>query len=144
MYTREEVVAAARNLIDVPYVHQARSAVAGVDCAGLLKCVLVSLGEDPPDFLNYGKLPRPEVLMKYARAAMIEINPKDAGPGDVLALWMEGPGMPQHFVILSDGGTIIHALAKWKMVKEHTFPPRMRRRVCASFRFKGLIVEEVA
>ncbi len=143
MYTRAQIIEAARSLVGVRYVHQGRS-TAGIDCIGLLHRVASMLGEAPHDFLEYGERPRPDVLLKHAAIGLVEIPVEDATGGDGLLFYFKkdkaGEKVPQHFGIKTDDGTFIHAFAKLGKVIEQTLGAFWSRRVVKAYRFRGVAV----
>ena len=138
---RTRIVAAARDWIGTPYLHQASLRGVGCDCLGLLRGVWRDvLGAEPevpapytPDWAEVGM---GDCLAEAARRHLVEIAPAEAEAGDVL-LFRWRAGLPaKHVGILSDPGTIIHAhdgiavtqvpLGLW------------RRRIAHAFRFPGV------
>lgn len=139
---RKDIVAAARSMIGTPFHHQARvpGRDGGVDCIGLLVCVSRILGVEPHDFTAYSRQPDPEQLLQHLRRGMDEISRSSATTGDTQVVWWESDDEPQHFVLLTERGTIIHALSKEDgtgRVREQRMPPKWRRQVHSAWSFKG-------
>jgi NlpC/P60 family putative phage cell wall peptidase len=88
-----KVVAAARKWLGTPYHDQASVRGVGCDCLGLARGVWREVvGPEPfpipPYSRDWGETGPPEVLAEGARAAMIEIEAADAGPGALLLFRM--------------------------------------------------------
>src|SRR4051812_15046922 len=100
--TRADVVAEARSWISVRYVHQHRSKVVGVDCAGLVICVARNLGLVSPDFdvNGYERSPDGQSLLATCDAFMDRIPLASLQPGDVI-VYRFGHA-PQHLGIVGD------------------------------------------
>lgn len=62
--TREQIVAAARTYLGVPFKLRGRDRM-GIDCIGLLRAVGVDCGYDFPDFTDYGRGPEVQKLNYY-------------------------------------------------------------------------------
>lgn len=111
--TRFDVVAEARQWLDVPYVHQGRSR-AGVDCAGLVIVVARALGLVAPDFdvNGYARTPDGSSLLETCDELMTRIPLWELRPGNVLVLRFAQE--PQHLGIVGDylygGLSLIQAL----------------------------------
>lgn len=140
MIDRKRVQEEARKLVGVAFKHQGRSPVSGVDCAGLVACVYRALGVPFEDYTEYGRKPRPEILLAQAARDMDEIDATEARGGDVLLIAFTKPGRPltpQHFALKTDEGTIIHAHRKAGRVIEEPLTPYWQQRVCGSYRLRG-------
>ena len=148
-YTREQVVDVAKSMVGVPFRHQGRSRETGVDCVGLLAVILSELGDEPHEFREYGTRPDPDDLLRHASIGMIPIPEHEAKPGDVLLFWLvrnkeTHEPMPQHFAVLTDRNTIIHAMRRHGEVAEHGITDYWIRHRHAAYRFRGLIDNGVA
>lgn len=119
MLTRQIIVDEARKWIDTRWVHQGRSP-AGIDCAGLLVCVLSDLGLPVEDMAGYRRSPegfrfREHIFNQTEYAA-------EPAPGHI-ALFRESR-LPTHtgFFGERDGKlTLIHAYAPVGKVIEEVF-----------------------
>ncbi len=114
--TRADVVACARSLIGVAYVHQHRDRKVGVDCVGLVIVVARELGLVAPDFdvNSYARKPDGTTLMARCAEFMDPVKDEDVRPGHVLVLAFRKD--PQHMGILGDylygGLSLIHAFGQ--------------------------------
>ena len=129
-----DVVEIARTYIGAPFRHQGRSKVYGVDCVGLLVCVLWEMDIKVDDIANYNGLVDADLLrskldttldelpLTLAMEGNTQIMKQIYLPGDILLLRI-GKN-PQHIGIVTDIG-IIHthegsgqvvetSLGKWK------------------------------
>ncbi len=139
--TRKQIVDAARSMIGTPFHHQARAPGHGVDCIGLLVCVSRLLGCNPHDFIAYGRDPDPEALLEHLRIGMNEIPISQATTGDAYLIWWEMKSKPQHFVLLTERGTIIHALQRQDgtgKCREQMMPSKWRSQIHSAWAFKEI------
>lgn len=109
----DRVIAAARRWIGTPYVRGAAAEGLGCDCIGLARGVWaevagVSVPPPAPPWSPDWAVSLPRLLSALGRSIMIEIEPRAAGPGDLVAI-RRTSGRPAHIGILSDDGRIIHA-----------------------------------
>lgn len=138
---RSRIVASARTWIGTPYVHQASRKGAGTDCLGLVRGVwrevMGSEPERPPPYTpDWAEASGRETLLEAARRWLLEVEPRQAGPGDVLAFrWR--PDLPaKHLAIAAEPDRIIHAF-QGHAVQEVELPRAWERRVAAVFSFPG-------
>lgn len=121
MLKREDIVAAARRWLGVPFRHQGRSRQ-GIDCAGLIELVGVDLGlmsRLTPAQLRYARVPNPNQMRRSLESHLIEIE-KDAWmTGDVL--WLRVMNLPMHLAIATEH-SMIHAYSHAGRVVENGFP----------------------
>lgn len=95
---------AARALVGTPFRHLGRSAQ-GVDCAGLVFLAAWSCGLQVPDFIGYGQLPDPQVLLRELGKRAEQVGADQ--PAEV-AVFHYRRGDGAHFGVL-DGAHLIHA-----------------------------------
>lgn len=133
--TRDEIIAAARSYLGVPYLHQGRSR-SGIDCIGLIVRVARDLGLAVMDAPNYTRDPEPEKLLGGLAAHLIPVPPGEAQPGDVALFRIHQE--PQHTAILTQDG-MIHSYASpsANRVVEHGMG-NWRERMVAAYRFPGV------
>ena len=119
--SREQVVSAARGLLNTPFHHQARAPGVGIDCAGLLIVVCWQLGLKPRTFdvKGYGPIPDGS-LKRYCDEHMLRIPQSAMQPGDAILVAWQG-GDPQHLGIVVDHPcrdqlAMVHALGPRKPV----------------------------
>lgn len=107
MIDRAAIVSEARSMIGTPWHHQGRAPGVGLDCIGLVICVLARLGYEAKDRAGYRRAPIPHEFLTAVREQAIEKDIADALPGDMLLI---APGkLLQHAAIYSDNDCIIHA-----------------------------------
>jgi len=135
--TADQVVAAARGWLGVPFQHQGRSA-AGVDCAGLVICLGRELGALPAGWDVNGYTRQPDGSM--FRHCAERLLPSDAKPGAVAL--MRFAEEPQHLGILvpyrHGGLAIVHALQSAGRVIEHRLDRTWQGRIVRCFTFPGM------
>lgn len=136
------VLATARAWIGTPYLHQSSVQGVGCDCLGLARGIWRALHgyepwEVPPYSCDWGEAGAREVLAEAARAALIEVEVGDAGPG-TLILFRMAPGAPaKHCGLLGESvirPSLIHAYDRSGVVEE-AFNPVWVRRAAFAFLF---------
>ncbi len=135
MTTPQEVITQARTWVGVPFLHQGRTRE-GVDCVGLLVAVLREVGHDPADSTRYPFRAKSAVLMQHLAAECDEQPVGGEQPGDVLVCSMRGEE-PYHVALLTERGTLIHAVSLIGTVVEHHFDDAWRGRVRRVYRWRG-------
>lgn len=139
---REQIVTEARSWIGTPYKHQASLKGVGCDCLGLLRGVWRSLYGAEPELTpayapDWAEANGEERLAQAARRHLLEIEPRDAAPGDVL-LFRWRPHLPaKHAAIMVSERRMIHA-HDGAAVTEVFFAPFWERRLAYAFRFHGI------
>jgi cell wall-associated NlpC family hydrolase len=138
----KDIVAAARDYIGVPFVHQGRSRF-GLDCLGLLVRVAhdcdLRLNGAPlwlRDEGGYGHYPDADYLRAQLEAVLQPAKTLFAG-GVVL---MRHDCTARHLGVVGDyaaggGLSLIHAYAPAKAVVEHRLDDEWRARIVAKWRF---------
>lgn len=140
--SRSLIVAEARSWIGTPYRHQASLKGVGCDCLGLVRGVWRELiGAEPERAPPYGRdwaeAAREEAFALAARRHLIEIDPAQFAPGDVL-LFRYAPRYPaKHAAIVTTPATMVHA-HDGAAVTEVAIVPWWRRRLAYAFRFPGV------
>lgn len=136
----EAIVAAARDWIGTPYVHQMSVAGAGCDCLGLVRgvwrAVLGPEPELPPAYSrDWSEASGEERLW---RAAMAHMEPvADMRPGIVLLFRMKDGAVAKHLGIAAERAgqpTFVHAYSGHGVVESPLSRP-WARRVVARFQF---------
>jgi len=128
-----KVVELARECLGTPYIHQGRHKGVGLDCAGLVACVLDGLGLSYNDMKGYPRTPYKGMLK-----AALDNEPSlervyNYEQGCVLLLRITKD--PQHLAIYT-GETIIHSYLTATKVTEHGFSDSWKRKVVAIYRIK--------
>lgn len=140
--SRAAVLEEARSWIGTPYRHQASCKGAGADCLGLIRGIYVALigpvKEIVPAYTaSWAEDMGQETLRDAARRHLVEIDPADAGPGDILLFRWRGDMPAKHAAILSSPDRMIHAY-DGHSVFETSIPDQWRRRIAFAFRFPGV------
>lgn len=130
------LISGARALLGVPFLHQGRSAVDGVDCAGLLVLAAQTMGVPVLDSVGYGPFPHDGELEGYLaeqpRLARRDW-PDDRQPGDLLLLRMFQ--VPQHLALQTSEDTMIHSWEGVGHVCEHRIDEKWAARIVAAYQF---------
>jgi hypothetical protein len=138
--TPARILTAARAHLGAPFRHQGRSAD-GMDCVGLLVLVGRTLGYAHRDVTGYSRRATGRGFLEHFHAALDEIPPQSARPGDVL-VFVETV-YPCHTGILSvvagtDVPHLIHAHALRGSVLEEPFLGEWPAKLRFAFRFRGI------
>lgn len=140
----ETIVAAAREWIGTPYVHQASVKGVGCDCLGLLRGVWRELNGNEPEAIppyspDWAEAKGEETLYLALARHLREIAFADLSPGDVALFRMSARGPAKHCGIVAeknDAKTLIHARQN-RCVSEEPFGPFWRKRLAYAFRFES-------
>ncbi len=147
MVTRKQIVTEARKWINTPFRHQGRMPGIGVDCVGLVLCVIrdVGLGDWLGEFSVYPPQPVNGLVHQTCCARLRQKDISKVAPGDILTLRV--PETPSHVAIVTDlGGKLgmIHAYAggatrrRPARVVEHLLDQKWRKRIAGVFEFPGV------
>ena len=137
IYT-QNIIDAARSLVDVKYRHGGRSRFS-VDCAGMLVVVAEEVGYSHIDVPSYSKFPEGEQLLKILESNLDRTAGPPFTPGRVVAFWIdEGTCHPQHLGLVSEKQTLIHAYAVMKKVVEVPLDQYWRHRLVGSYAWRGV------
>ena len=136
------IVAEARSWIGTPYRHQASLKGVGCDCLGMLRGVWRAvMGAEPetlppyaPDWAEAGGS---EALLAAARRHLVEIEPADVRPGDVLLFRWRAELPAKHCAVATAPDRMVHA-HDGASVAEGAIRPWWRRHLVAAFRFPGV------
>lgn len=132
--TPETIIAAARELLEMPFRHQGRASSGKTDCAGVICHVAESHGLPYSDQTDYPRLPGSGRLESALddQPCLIRVPVSTRQAGDVLL--MKFAGDPQHLTIFT-GSTIIHAYETVGKVAEHRLDEAWERRIVRCYRF---------
>ena len=141
MVSRSQVVSIARSYIGTPFVHQGRLKGVGIDCLGLIICVLREASIFPKwvDFTRYSKWGNPALMHKAFSLLFDRIEPVCAKPADILCFSSIG-GRPIHLGFASDIG-VIHAYYEARKVVETRLDSVLSRNLFCVYNletFKGV------
>jgi NlpC/P60 family putative phage cell wall peptidase len=136
------VVAAARDWIGTPYLHQCSTRGAGCDCLGLLRGVWREvIGPEPEAIPAYTQdWSEPQGEERLWRAALRHLTPKpltEEAPGDVLLFRMREEAVAKHLGLQARTGpeaSFVHAYSGHGVVESALTPP-WERRIVARFAF---------
>lgn len=141
---RSAALAEARRWLGTPYRHQASVRGEGADCLGLVRgiwrAVIGPEPEAPPPYApDWAETGGAETLLEAARRRLVEIEPAEAQPGDVLLFRMSPAAAVKHCAVLSAapaaGGPpepkMIHAYWGRSVVESWMGPWWARRRAAA-------------
>lgn len=131
------IVAESRRWLDVPFQHQGRSRY-GVDCIGLVLCVLETLHLLPVDLppANYRRQVKDPQLLDEITGRCERRDRAEAG-GIILIRW---PAMkvPTHVAICT-GENMIHAYARARAVREVGYRAQWARWTHSFYRLPGVL-----
>ena len=138
--TADDIVAAARSAIGIPFKHQGRSAL-GIDCVGLPLLVAAKLGvQGVVDVVGYSRRPSGGKLeatfdahVESGVLVRVQISAMQAGD----FLMMRFRGEPQHLAVYT-GENIIHAYEAAGKVCEHRLDDLWRKRIVRVYRLAGV------
>lgn len=138
----EKVLAAAREWIGTPYLHQASLKGAGADCLGLLRGVWREiLGAEPEQMPAYtpdwSEAAGVEELWRGATRHLVAKPLEAAAPGDVLLFRMHPNAVAKHLGIagrIGENASFIHAYTRAGVVESPLSAP-WARRVVGRFEF---------
>lgn len=133
MTWRADAVAAARECVGTPFVHQGRINGRALDCAGVVVHVAARLGADYLDVAGYSRQPHGGTLESVldSQPCLQRVAINDIEPGDVLV--MRFGRVPQHLGIWT-GDTLIHAYETVGACVEHRMDDKWRARIVRAYR----------
>ena len=140
---RDVIVAAAREWIGTPYLHQASLRGVGCDCLGLVRGVWREvIGAEPeqpgPYSADWAEAGGVESLALAGARHFVPIAPDSIAEGDVL-LFRWKPHVPaKHLAIATGRDLMIHA-HDGAQVCEVALTPWWRRRMAFAFSFPGVV-----
>lgn len=143
MTTRDKIVADARELLGVPWVHQGRT-LHGLDCGGVVVYVAKKNGLSDFDVTAYGRRPTSDEFIRlFSAGGAIPIQLRHAKHGDIIVTAIKT--FPSHCGILGRvldrGGwrlTLIHAYAPYRKVVESPYDEFWKEKAWGAFRFPGV------
>ncbi len=141
--SRAAIVAEARSWIGTPYRHQASLKGVGCDCVGLVRGVWRALHGPEPEAVpaysrDWGSVTGKEELIALGRRHLVEIDPGDIAPGDVIVFRIREDRVAKHAGVVSvaggDGARFVHA-QEGVPVSEVSLSGWWRRRIAGAFAF---------
>jgi hypothetical protein len=138
---RAGFIAAARDLVGVPFRHRGRS-LRGVDCAGEVAVSLATQGRAVQDRAHYGRNPANDGLREVCRAHFGDPIPvAELRAGDVALMAHHADPRcrePNHVGVLFDhpngGLAMVHALAQNQRVIAHRLEAQHYARILEGYR----------
>lgn len=140
--TADEIIAAASECLETPFVHQGRVIGLGLDCAGVLAHCFESMGLPYVDQNGYGRSPFDGQLEKSLdlQPSLRRISNAEASAGDVLLMRIKTS--PQHIAIhagqVRGHDYIIHGSSEHGKVCMHRLCDVWGSRVMRVYRFEGI------
>jgi cell wall-associated NlpC family hydrolase len=134
----DEIQAAARSFVGVPFVHQGRSR-AGCDCVGLLILVANAIGVETVD-RPYPQQPPEGMLPESLEANGLRAVPIERRRfGDVVSFRFRRRYAQHAGILVERGGEeyLVHAYRPAGAVVEHVLDRRWRRLAVEAWRFWG-------
>lgn len=129
------IIAAARECLGTPFVHQGRLPGVAMDCAGVAVHVMDRVGHKAQEPGAYGRTPNNALLEYWADRQPFLTRAATPQAGDILLLRFTGE--PQHVAVFT-GENIIHAYQSVGKVVEHRLDDKWRRRIVRVYRFAGI------
>lgn len=135
-----KIIEIAKTYIGTPWMHQGRMKKIGVDCAGLVVCVLKEFGYNVNfDVKGYNRIPEGVNLKNIAREFFDEVKFDEIKDGDILLFNILGN--PQHIAFYlkeNDIDYIIHSYGDPSINKvvQSRLDSKWRERICGIFRIK--------
>lgn len=116
----QQFLAKAREGVGTPFHHQGRLPGAGLDCIGVIVAPARALGIVDHDDRTYrrGTHDRKRVERAFRAAGCFEVPIGEEQPGDILVFWYRKRGEWEHFAILTERETVIHASVNAGIVVE--------------------------
>lgn len=136
---RGDVIAEATRWIGTPYRHQGSRLGVGCDCLGLVRGIWRALyGRDPEALPAYSpdwaEARADDPLIEAARRHMIEIDSREAQPGDLLVFRWRRHLPVKHLGIAAEKDALIHAY-EGHSVAISPLVPSWRSRIAGAFIF---------
>jgi cell wall-associated NlpC family hydrolase len=137
MITADQIIAEARTWIGVRFLHQGRTRH-GVDCVGLVACVMRSLdpswsAEIP---IDYARRPKDGTLLSYTTRYCQRL--KRVEHGALVLMQFPKISTPSHVALYTKDGTIIHAHSVTRRVCEVGFRAQWERDFHSTWRLPGV------
>lgn len=118
---RQAVANKAIGLVGLPWVHCARSAQHGVDCAGLIIVCAESIGINIPDLGNYERLEPQSSVLKYVEEHCRILNSgEEYESGDLILMSWENA--PTHLGIYIGDDWMVHSYERHGVTHQQLIP----------------------
>lgn len=132
---QQAILGAARGCLGTIWQHQGRLPGIGLDCIGLLCVVAQALDMPYRDQTDYGRIPRPSVLLPALSENLDPITAEEAVVGDVVLMRSSDSLLPIHLGILTDQG-LIHASFDRQKVVETGIDDSLKSLFVSWYRFR--------
>jgi cell wall-associated NlpC family hydrolase len=140
MPNRDDIVAAARNLYGVKWLHQGRNPKFGIDCVGLIALVGYELGLiTGEETTNYNRRSHGMAFVEAFKEHMDQKSVRKAEPGDVLIF--RDKAFPCHCGIMTTHHGVpafVHAHAPQRKVVETIIDDEWQRKIIGCFQFRDV------
>lgn len=137
MINEKEIIEKAFEYLETPYHHQARLKGVGIDCAGLIICVLKELNIEVEDLKNYSRLPDSNLLQKICDDNCFKVPFQEARDGDILLItFIKNPQHLAFFYKENDENYMIHAYGEndVKKVIKHKINQKWLNKITCVYR----------
>jgi cell wall-associated NlpC family hydrolase len=132
---KEDLVAAAMDMVGTPFHAQASTKGVGTDCIGVMKHVARSNGVLFRDRVAYSM--RPDGTLKSTLENYLDLVKGEIQAGDILLMAFDGAN-PHHVAMYVGNGEIVHAYAQARKVVKQTYSDHWKNKVVAVYRFPGV------
>jgi hypothetical protein len=144
--TPEEIIVQARTWLGTPFHHQGRVKHVGVDCIGLIVCVIDELGLSDKngqclsnyDATGYSRTPDGFTLKNKLDTHLQPVPIEEIAPGDILLFRFHKN--PQHVAFVTDRNdgdfSILHCYSTSNYVVEHRLDDKWKKLIVAAYRIK--------
>ena len=139
MITRTQIIEAARNYLDVPWLHQGRN-IHGIDCVGLLIMVGRDIGLDMKDVKAYSLYYDPIMLARSFRKNNCKKIPKtNAIAGDIVTIRVGNAATHVGILTMKENVLhLIHAYRSSRTVREEVVYPLLKKRFYFGYVYPGV------
>jgi cell wall-associated NlpC family hydrolase len=121
----------ALKYVGVKFKHQGRRIETGLDCAGLVLCVLRDAGMVTADYTDYNANPCPQRLAEHLSKYADKVPVMECRSGDILLMLAEGEA--RHLAIHC-GDRFTHANRNIGRVTQSRFTDKSKRCIVAAYR----------
>lgn len=132
---KEDIVAAALEMVDTPFHAQQSVKGVGTDCIGVAKHVARRVNFEFEDNVTYSMQPTGE-LQPILEALFVRVR-GDIQAGDIVLMkWDDCE--PHHVAVYIGNGRIVHAYSRAEKVVNQSFGNYWKKKTVAFYRFPGV------
>ena len=141
-FTGDDIVKEARTWLYTPFYHTGRKKGRdrnngdGVDCCGLIICVLREVMGFTYDKTDYSRVMPNGVMRAEVETWCDRVEGDLWKPGDVMLFSIAGA--EQHIGFYTGNGKMLHSYQTANAVSEHDITPQWRKRIVDVFRVRGI------